>query len=272
MEKSQPLKTLKNESLLQLLGIPLPALVLAMWFFSFGLWSSVDPAWIRLWTQGLFGSVLAIYALDFWRDAQRRDMRGATLPFSWYWLAGTYIGIGGILVALSAWHMGQEQWLASLGSLVLVLAVLAAYTILRYREHRWAHAGSPFLILLGIGLVMALPAWVTPLFSWERWLAFMLLVWLNLSAFAYLEQDKDARMQDPNPWLAHPGQWKYVVIGIAAALTLVWGLWADRSEPWITLGWTLALFGLSFFWPSLFKPGRWYRIGLDLALILPLWL
>jgi hypothetical protein len=272
LEKSQPLKTLKREAFLQLLGIPIPALVLGVWFFSMELGAQTESRFLIPWLQGVVGSVLLVYSLDFSRDAYRRKQKGAVVPDSWFWFASTWGLIGAIMALLALGRMGWEDSLYTFTLGWPVGWVLGIYAYLRHAEHRWASLGSPILMLLGIAGTMLVPVWHSQQPMWGFYFAFLLLVWLNVFAFAYLERDKDQRMQEPNPWSLDKTNVRMLFFSIALVLAIAWKAGSTLGLTHWGMGFSLAGYALVFLRPSWFLPLRWYRFGLDLLLLVPLFL
>ncbi len=257
---------------MQLLGIPIPALVLGMWFFSMELGAQTESRFLIPWLQGVVGSVLLVYSLDFSRDAYRRIQKGAVVPDSWFWFASAWGLVGAILIILAGLRMGwADSWL-TLKMGWPVLLVLGAYAYMRHTQHRWAAWASPVLMLLGIAGTMAVPLMQSEQSLWGFYFACLLLVWLNVFAFAYLELDKDQRMTEPNPWSLDKTNVRMLFVAIALVLAIAWKAGASLGLTHWGMGLAISGYLAAFLRPSWFLPMRWYRFGLDLLLLLPLFL
>ncbi|MFM1898398.1 MAG: hypothetical protein RL577_638 [Bacteroidota bacterium] len=255
---------------MQLLGIPIPALVLGVWFLSLELGAQTESKFLIPWLQGVVGSVLLVYSLDFSRDAYRRKQMGAIVPDSWFWFASAWGMVGLMLILLALGRLGFADSVYTFQLGWPVGLVLLVYAYLRHTQHAWSSLGSPILMLLGIAGTMLVPLLHSTQSLWGFYFACLLLVWLNVFAFAYLELDKDQRMKEPNPWAVEKTNAAMLFVAIALVLAIAWK--AGSSLGLSNWGMSITVLGyLSvFIRPSWFRPMRWYRFGLDLLLLLPL--
>lgn len=235
-----------------------------------GLGAQTESRFLIPWLQGVVGSVLLVYSLDFSRDAYRRKQKGAVVPDSWFWFASSWGLMGAILVVVAGLRMGVATSIDTFKMGWPVGLVLAVYAYLRHTEHRWASLGSPILMLLGIAGTMLVPVWHSQQPMWGFYFACLLLVWLNVFAFAYLERDKDQRMQEPNAWAQSPIAATMIFATVAVILIIGWrtGNSLGLSNWGMVL--TIGAYASVFLRPSWYLPFRWYRFGLDLLLLVPL--
>lgn len=224
---------------LQLLGIPLPALVLAVIsaafnFHTFEIWEGILPMYLPfVGVMAIFSGALIVYSADFLFDLKKWKKIGVEIPVWWKWVAMLWLVFGVLLMALwGPWLLKDLPWQTyksmdgalniplwkkfySLPVFMLVFGIIwYVYLILKPSTNGlWL---KPILVALVSMIAVYFPHWICNdllLFHLKAngyliFLIFLMNVWIMQAA----DISKDALLGDENIWTKFPKAQAYVVL------------------------------------------------------------
>jgi len=283
--------------LIQLLGIPIPAVVLTVILLKnnvpvyevFQSYSTSENANIQLPIFGamfLFASTLIVYALDFLRDIAFWEKSEMQTPKFGKLLAGGYVILGFVVIVGLVITMlkngdakmilvgdGLKGYLNGYTSLIVVF--IGVFVIIKNSTKKYAAVFSPMIIALVAAMSVFAPVYliseiegfklsgdfIQPLTS------YFLLFLANVFTVSFFEKEKDAEGNTHNIWNTNAGMARFFIFAIPVIMiTLNWFANWNIQQHSIFLVFATYLF--MYYFPTFFRKASIYRIVIDLALLL----
>ncbi len=218
--------------------------------------------------------ILIVYASDFIWDAITWDRAGVdfkswqgTLAIAWI-LLGSFVLLG---LTMGFPLLGFEtRDLNGLKELLWSLRYLIFGGIL-YCYVKWRSG----LLLAYFGPVLIAFVFASAVFgglpssgSLMFWIQGFCVFLLNILLMQYFEKDKDIVLKLPNLWLMR-GTHKLPIVALLLIVSITIGVAInDFNGDKLGVVLLMALYGFMYFYPTVFRYGRWYRILIDIALVL----
>lgn len=218
--------------------------------------------------------ILIVYASDFIWDAITWDRAGVdfkswqgTLAIAWI-LLGSFVVLG-LTMVFPLLGFGTRD-LNGLKELLWSLRYLIFGGIL-YCYVKWRSG----LLLAYFGPVLIAFVFASAVFgglpssgSLMFWIQGFCVFLLNILLMQYFEKDKDIVLKLPNLWLIR-GAHKLPVVALLLVVSITIGVAInDFNGDKLGVVLLMALYGFMYFYPTVFRYGRWYRILIDIALVL----
>ncbi len=283
--------------LIQLLGIPIPAVVLTIIllknnvpvFEVFQSYSTSENANIQLPMFGamfLFASTLVIYAIDFLRDIAFWQKSGVQIPKFGKLLASGYVVLGFVVIVGLIITMikngeskmilvgeGMKGYLNPYSALIIIL--IGLFIIVKKSTKFYASIVTPFIISLVASLSVFAPLYLIADIDGFKLLgdfiqpltSYFLLFSANVFTVSFFEKEKDAEGNTHNIWntkgsIVRIGIFAFPVIMVVLHWFFHWNIQQH------SIFFVFAIYLFMYYFPAFFKKASIYRIVIDLALLL----
>ncbi len=293
-----PLKNKYYQNLqIQLLGIPIPAVVLTIILLKnnvpvyegFRSYSNSENANIQLSIFGamfLFASTLIIYALDFLRDIAFWKKSEMQIPKFGKLLAGSYVILGFVVIVGLVIIMikngeakmilvgdGIKGYLNGYTAVIIIL--IGIFIIIKNSTKKYGSLISPLIIALVASMAVFTPIYliselegfklmndfIQPLIS------YLLLFVANVFTVSFFEKEKDAEGNTQNIWNTHESLARAIIFVVPTLMILLhWFFHWNIQQHSIFFVFAIYLF--MYYFPSFFRGFSVYRIVIDLAILL----
>ncbi len=283
--------------LIQLLGIPIPAVVLTVILLKnnvpvyevFQSYSTSENTDIQLPIFGamfLFASTLIVYALDFLRDIAFWEKSEMQTPKFGKLLAGGYVILGFVVIVGLVITMlkngdakmilvgeGMKGYLNPYSAMIIIL--LGLFIIVKNSTKFFASIVTPFVISLVASLSVFAPLYLIADIEGFKLLgdfiqpltSYFLLFLANVFTVSFFEKEKDAEGNTHNIWNTNEGLAQVVIFVIPTLMiALHWFFHWNIQQHSVFFVFAIYLF--MYYFPSFFKKSSIYRIVIDLALLL----
>jgi len=295
------LSQLKNKYyqnlLIQLLGIPIPAVVLTIIllknnvpvFEVFQSYSTSENADIQLPIFGamfLFASTLIIYAIDFLRDIAFWKKSGMAIPKFGKLLASGYVILGFVVIiglVITMIKNGEAKMIlvgdALKGFLngytAAIVVFIGIFVIVKNSTRKYVSIFTPFIIAIVASLSVFAPIYLISGLEGFKWMndlvqpitSYFLLFVANVITVSFFEKDKDTEGNTQNIWNTHESLAKAIVFVVPTLMILLhWFFHWNIQQHSIFFVFAIYLF--MYYFPAFFKKASVYRIVIDLALLL----
>ena len=283
--------------LIQLLGIPLPAVVLTIVLLKnnvpvyevFQSYSTSENANIQLPIFGamfLFASTLIIYALDFlrdmafWKKSEMQIPKFGKLLSIGYVILGSVVIVGLVITMIKNGEAkmilvgdGIKGYLNGYTS--LIIGLLGIFVIIKSSPKQYAALFSPLMIALVASMSVFAPIYlisdidgfklsgdfIQPLTS------YFLLFLANVITVSFFEKEKDAEGNTHNIWNTHESVARAVIFVVPTLMILLHCFFHWNIQQH-SIFYVFAIYLFMYYFPSFFIVFSVYRIGIDLALLL----
>jgi len=295
------LSQLKNKYyqnlLIQLLGIPIPAVVLTIIllknnvpvFEVFQSYSTSENANIQLpifAAMFLFASTLIIYAIDYLRDIAFWKKSGAQIPKFGKILAGGYVVLGfAVIVGLIITMIKNDELKMILvgdgpkgflnGYTAGIIVFIGLFIMIKNSRLKYTAILTPFIIALVASMSVFAPIYLISGLEGFKWMidfiqpimTYLLLFIANVITVSFFEKEKDAEGNTLNIWNTHRILARSIVFIVPTLIILLhWFFHWNIQQHSIFFVFAIYLF--MYYFPAFFKKASVYRIVIDLALLL----
>lgn len=283
--------------LIQLLGIPLPAVVLTMILLKnnipvyevFQSYSTSENANIQLPIFGamfLFASTLIIYALDFLRDIAFWQKSGMQIPKFGKLLAGAYVILGfvvfvGLLITMIK---NGESKLILIGEGIkgflngytaAIIVLIGVFVIIKNSSLKFMSILTPCIIALVAAMSVFAPIYLISDIEGFKWtndftqpiISYVLLFIANVVTVSFFEKEKDAEGNTQNIWNTNESLARAIIFIVPTLMILLhWFFHWNIHQH--SIFFVFAIYLIMYYFPAFFKKASVYRIVIDLALLL----
>jgi len=295
------LSQLKNKYyqnlLIQLLGIPIPAVVLTIIllknnvpvFEVFQSYSTSENANIQLPIFGamfLFASTLVIYALDFLRDIAFWQKSGVQIPKFGKLLASGYVVLGFVVIVgliITMIKNGESKMILVgdglkgflNGYTAAIIVLIGFFVIIKNSSLKFTAILTPTIIALVASMSVFAPIYLISGLEGFKWMndfiqpimSYLLLFIANVITVSFFEKEKDTEGNTQNIWNTHESLAKAIVF-VVPTLMIVLHWFFHWNIQQHSIFFVFAIYLFMYYFPAFFKKASVYRIVIDLALLL----
>jgi hypothetical protein len=295
------LSQLKNKYyqnlLIQLLGIPLPAVVLTILllknnvpvyevFQSYSISENVNIQLPIFGAMFLFASTLIIYALDFLRDIAFWQKSGVQIPKFGKLLAGGYVILGFVVIVgliITMIKNGESKMILVGDGLkgflngysAAIIVFIGFFVIIKNSSKKYIAILTSFIIALVAALSVFAPIYLISDLEGFKWMndfiqpimSYLLLFIANVITVSFFEKEKDAEGNTQNIWITNEGLAKALIFIIPTLMIILhWFFHWNIQQH--SIFYVFAIYLFMYYFPAFFKKASVYRIVIDLALLL----
>ena len=283
--------------LIQLLGIPIPAVVLTMILLKnnvpvyevFRSYSTSENANLQLPIFGamfLFASTLIIYALDFLRDIAFWKKLGVQIPKFGKLLASGYVILGFIVIiglVITMIKNGEAKMILVgdelkgylNGYTSLIIVFIGIFVVIKSSTKKYAAVVSPliiahvasFSVFAPIYLISGLEGFKCMIDFIQPIISYLLLFIANVITVSFFEKEKDAEGNTQNIWNTNESLARAIIFIVPSLMIFLhWFFHWNIQQHSIFFVFAIYLF--MYYFPAFFRSFSLYRIVIDLALLL----